>query len=325
MQRVIAIAICGALVGILLIAPLIWLLPSSLMLLPYTGVSVTAPGLLPPMDVLKAQNDIRHSIVETVQLLGTLATAIGIIVTLYLTNQNVRLAQESAKQGAEASRQTLEAQRQSRLGERFSEAVGRLNSCDVAVRVGAIYILSRVAKESADDYYWPAAHLLSSFLRDRRPAEPGSEPATVAPLDDAKAVAAFFSMGLGTHGGIVDLSRTDLHGLDFTDAIFWGANFDGAKLDGAKFVRAVLNGSKFFNVNASSADFTDARLIKSSMNGMDLTGAKLTRADLRGASVTNAKFHQVFGPIRNVTQQQIDSVAGRWTELIGSRLTDRSR
>lgn len=295
---------------------LVWILPPHLMVWPYTGVSITAPGVLPVFDALKAQNDLRHSLVETLQLIATVLTAFVLVVTLYFTNENVRIAQENSRQSVKASERTLEAQRQSRLGERFSKAVEQLNNDDVAVRVGAIYALSRIARESSEDY-WPVAHLLCSFLRGKRPVEQEGEPAIAAPSDDAKAVAAFFRMGLGNYGGVIDLSRTNLHGLDLTGGLFGKANFDGAKLDGVVLVRSMLIGAKFANVNATYADFTDAQLAESFMNGMNLTAATLTRADLRGASVTNAKIRHVFGPILNVTQEQKDSAEGGvWEELL---------
>jgi Pentapeptide repeats (9 copies) len=313
---VIVVATCGALIVLALAVTLVWILPPHLMVWPYTGVSIPAPGLLPIFDALKAQNDLRHSLVETLQLIATVVTAIVLIVTLYFTNQNVRIAQENSRQSVVASERTLEAQRQSRLGERFSGAVEQLGNKDVAVRVGAIYALSRIARESREDY-WPVAHLLCSFLRDKRPVERQGEPAIAVPSDDAKAVAAFFRMGLGKQGGVIDLSRTNLHGLDLTDGVFGNANFNGAKLDGVVLVRAVLIGATFANVTATYADFTDAQLADSFMNGMDLTAARLTRADLRGASVTNAKVHHVFGPILNVTQEQKDSAEGGvWEEIL---------
>jgi Pentapeptide repeats (9 copies) len=314
-RQVIVVAIYGTLIALAL-AVLVWILPPRLMVWPYTGVSITAPGVLPIFDVLKAQNDLRHSLVETFQFIATVLTAAVLVVTLYFTNANLRIAQENSRQSVEASERTLEAQRQSRLGERFSEAVEQLGNDETAVRVGAIYALARIASESSKDY-WPVAHLLCSFLRGKRPVEQeAGHPAIAAPPDDAKAVAAFLRMGLGKYGGVIDLSMTNLHGLDLTGGVFGNANFNGAKLDGVVLVRTMLIGATFANVTATHADFTDAQLAESFMNGMDLTAARLTRADLRGASVTKAKVRLVFGPILNVTQEQKDSAEGGvWEEL----------
>jgi Pentapeptide repeats (8 copies) len=312
-RKIICVAICGTLIALVLILPVVWLAPRWLMTWPYTGASITAPGTLPVMEVLKAQNDLRHSLVETLQLIATVVTAIGLVFTLYFTNENVRIAQENSVQSVKASELTLEAQREGRLGDRFSEAVEKLSHDDIAVRVGAIYALSLIARESKKDY-WPVAHLLCTFLRSRRPVGQVRAPGVVAPPDDAKAVAAFFRMGLDVPEGAVDLSRTNLHGLDMSGGMFKKANFDTAELDGAVLARAILTGATLANVNARTANFTCARLDECFMNGMDLTNARLTRADLRDASVTGAKVYQVFGPILNVTQKQKDS-AEVWEEL----------
>ena len=117
--------VLGAVVGGLITAALllvvvwaIWYIPPRLMLWPYFGVS-PAPGGLTLNDLLKAESDLRHSVVETAQVVATAVTAFGIVLTLYFTARNVNLAERS-------SERSLEAMRQSRLGERFSKALEQL-------------------------------------------------------------------------------------------------------------------------------------------------------------------------------------------------------
>ena len=63
-----------------------------------------------------------------------------------------------------------EADRQRRIVETFSKAVELLGSDKLEVRVGAIFALERISKESPDDY-WTIMEVLATFVRDRmRPA-----------------------------------------------------------------------------------------------------------------------------------------------------------
>jgi hypothetical protein len=60
-----------------------------------------------------------------------------------------------------------EADRQRRIVETFTKAVEQLGSDKLEVRVGAIFALERLSKESPDDY-WTVMELLTAFVRERR-------------------------------------------------------------------------------------------------------------------------------------------------------------
>jgi hypothetical protein len=59
-----------------------------------------------------------------------------------------------------------EADRERRIVETFSKAVEQLGSDKLEVRVGAIFALERLSKESPDDY-WTVMEVLTAFVRDR--------------------------------------------------------------------------------------------------------------------------------------------------------------
>jgi hypothetical protein len=59
-----------------------------------------------------------------------------------------------------------EADRQRRIVETFSKAVEQLGSDKLEVRVGAIFALERISKESPDDY-WTIMEVLTAFVRER--------------------------------------------------------------------------------------------------------------------------------------------------------------
>jgi Pentapeptide repeats (8 copies) len=308
-KRVTAAVVAGIAVAALTVAA-VWLVPPWLMTGPYAEVSTTLGGLS-ISDILKSATDLRHSIIETLQVIATAVTAIVLVFTLYYTAKNVSLAEKN-------SQLSLDAQRQARIGERFSKATEQLSNTSEPVRVGAVYALARIAQESEEDY-WPVVELLCAFLRSKRPV--GSQRATgpVAPPEDIKAIAVFLRTRdhqREVAGQTINLSRTNLHALDLSGVHLVGAILDGAELDGAQLNEAHLRGAKLSSALATDADFTDADLEGSFLNGATLTRARLTGANLRDAMLTGAKANPVIGPAKNLTQAQKDSVDGTWYETV---------
>jgi hypothetical protein len=79
------------------------------------------------------------------------------------------LAYAALKQAATASRRHFaqtEADRQRRIVESFTRAVEQLGSDKLEVRVGAIFALERLSRESPDDY-WTIMEVLAAFVRER--------------------------------------------------------------------------------------------------------------------------------------------------------------
>jgi hypothetical protein len=73
------------------------------------------------------------------------------------------------KQASTASRRhyaQTEADRQRRIVESFGKAVEQLGSDKLELRVGAIFALERLSKESSDDY-WTIMEVLATFVRER--------------------------------------------------------------------------------------------------------------------------------------------------------------
>lgn len=86
----------------------------------------------------------------------------------------------------------------------------------------------------------------------------------------------------------VNLSCTNLSGLDFK-----GADLSGADFSGVEFSEADLSGADFFEADLrgadlSRADLTGANLIRSDLSGALLNGAFIAKAVLYGADLTEA-------------------------------------
>jgi hypothetical protein len=240
-------------------------------------------------DLLQYETDNRVKIWSAiVQAAGGAALLIGLLFTW----RNLR-----------ATQLKLDIDRQGQLTNRFTQATSQLGAQlsngtpNVEARLGGIYALASIARDSPADY-WPIMEILTAYVRHNangslvqaevRSAEktaPESKPRT-----DVQAVLTVLGRSTPPKAKSLrldqklDLRFTDLRGAEFWDAHlehtdFYGAHLEGAKMWGAflqeaKLVKAHLQGANLRGVRFSGADLTDA----------ELDGADLTDADLRGAT-----------------------------------------
>jgi hypothetical protein len=144
--------------------------------------------------------------------------------------------------------QDLEIAQASLANERFVAAVGLLNSKEIDARLGGIYALEGIARDSPIDA-GPVTELLAAFVR-RHTAKPEQEedddfeePYLALAPQTALTVLGRLPLA-GREQTPIDLSDADLAGAKIT------GNFDGANFDGSWFTRV-----RFIDVNARSASF----------------------------------------------------------------------
>ena len=196
-----------------------------------------------------------------------MAGAVGLMV-IWITWRRLQVAQEG------------------QVTERFSRAIDHLGNDSLDVRLGAIYALERIARDSSQDH-GPIMEILTAYVREHARREPPPEdqqPAanTTHPATDIQAVLTIIGRRKTDYdppGQRLDLRNTDLHGANLTDANLQGANFNVADLQGALLDRAKLQGVHFINANLHGAHFDDA----------DLQGAFFLLADLTWGEFSKAK------------------------------------
>jgi uncharacterized protein YjbI with pentapeptide repeats len=208
------------------------------------------------------------------------------------------------------------------ITERFAHAIELLGSSSMDVRIGTVYILEGVARDSADDH--PVVmEVLCSFVRrrtherehDRRgddasaniqPPPPDVEAAltviarrnhtrdrTSINLEGAILAGAHLE---GAHLWGADLRFTDLreahlHNADLRNASFFKADLRYAYLHHADVRHADLRWAMMEHVWANRTDFRAARFW-----GADLRRADLHRADLRNADLSRKEISLVTPP-----------------------------
>ncbi len=178
------------------------------------------------------------------------------------------LEQGAATQAA--SERTAYFSSQSGETARYANAMALLGHESLEVRLGGIYALERLARESKQDH-GPVMEVLAAFARTRAFWVEG-ELAPARPGADVHAVLCV--LGRRTREFDADENHLDLHGTALARAYVPFANFSDAFLYEANLEGAVLQ----------NADLRGAWLWKARLAGAVLDGAQLQGADLTGAS-----------------------------------------
>ncbi len=294
---------------------------SWLLALAFGGAILLALWLGPKLQVFRLTADPVVRFDKENEARKTLATVIGgfaIVISLYSTTM------------------TLDATREGQITERYTKAVEQLGALkgdrqpNIEVRLGGIYALARIAKDSDRDRE-TIEQVLTAYMRQNAPTAVDRDcPDTVSPRADLQAImwtlgderyrgpnarkAPFnlravnlcgFSLTSGKFDAsfftMADLRRADVRGagfrgawleyVDFRAANLQTTNFDGAKLRGALFNEADLRGATLTRALLTDAKFRAARL-----DGSNFAGANVESADFQGADL---------GPVQGLCVEQL--------------------
>ena len=302
------------------------------------GIDLAAdPGSVVTADQRRAEleNDFRVTVAQVIA--GT-----ALLFGLYATWRRVSAAER-----------TVEVAEQGQITERFTRAIEQLGAVhsdglrpNIEVRLGGIYALERIARDSERDF-WPIMEVLTAYVREnapfRRPsadagtaaegqagtvAEAGQEaaasgrPAAASPavnnekprprtdIQTVLTVLGRRSVEYQRQGEQLDLSGTDLR---------------GARLSGIHFDR---NGKEQqFNLagaNLSGASLNGAYLIRASLNGAILSGASLNGAELTHASLNGAYLWDASLNEASLSEASLDGAYLSGASLDGAYLRGAS-
>jgi uncharacterized protein YjbI with pentapeptide repeats len=194
------------------------------------------------------------------------------------------------------------------ITERFSKGVEQLGNQQTTVRIGGIYTLERIAKDSAKDH-WTIMEVLSSFIREKslllgvcrsKKLEEESVPKVGVDVRAALSVIkrrdaqrsnlmGLFPKNLEKNLSL-DLSCAYIRETDLREAVLERANLEGANIEKANLERANLEGANLWGVNLKRANLRGVTFKKANLGGADLQGAVLEMANLQGTNLQGANL-----------------------------------
>jgi len=251
----------------------------------------------------------------------------ALLLTLYFTWKRVT-----------ATEQQVEVAREEQITERFTRAIEQLGSEKLEVRLGGIYALERIARDSERDH-WPIMEVLTAYVRenarltDTPEGEDSKESDPIA--TDIQAIVTVIRRRRVEFDP--ELERLDLRGTDLARVNLWGANLWGANLSGVDLSGADLSQTDLAWADLSGADLSgadlqqtqlweanlrrtqlwqanllDAHLSQTDLSGADLSGADLQRANLSGATLRRT----------NLSKADLSRVDLTGADLCGVDLSD---
>jgi uncharacterized protein YjbI with pentapeptide repeats len=284
---------------------------------------------LKPEDMLKLQNEIRASRIQLISTIAQIAGGSVLLIGVYFTAANLGVAREgqiterftraidqigSSYEVTQDNRPSANTQAADSVQQRPGRSqpsenlaykspaaifvtgdVFKARKPNIEVRLGGIYALGRIAKESPEDY-WPIMRILTEYVRNNAEAQ------AVKPRSDIQAVLRVIGDRDASHekGQRVDLSDTYLNGaqlpgnfghVELNSAHLVAAELTGAHLTVADLRRAHLTSAQLADADLRQADLRGADLTGAFLLGTDLTGADLSSADLTGAHLQFANLH----------------------------------
>ncbi|MET9760668.1 pentapeptide repeat-containing protein [Streptomyces sp. NPDC006372] len=188
---------------------------------------------------------------------------------------------------------------------RFNAAIGNLSSSAVDVRLGGIYGLERLMRDSPPDQP-TVVTLLTAYVREHAHGQ-GSGSADVRPATDTQAAMTVLANrdptrdGSGDfdlrnvrlrhlgYMGMWDRARQRVIGINFPEADFSAADLSSADLEHARLAGAVMVGTTLREASLDGAELADAVLTDA-----DLARSHLVRADLRRIQAEGAHFDDTY-------------------------------
>ena len=209
---------------------------------------------------------------------------------------------------------------QGQITDRFTRAVEQLGSENVSARLGGIYALEQIARDSERDYL-PAMEVLADFIRETGFEQQGDGTPALAGRPRRETVAAVRviarrsseQMELQARQAIpcIDLSGVNLIQLTLSE----GANFDAVCLNDADLSGSVLPGATF-----ARSDLSDARFWSSRLEGTEFVDTEMSGSDLEASDLTDARFVNVVMSEANLAGANLVGTTLQTSQLLGATL-----
>ncbi|WP_437098743.1 pentapeptide repeat-containing protein [Streptomyces sp. enrichment culture] len=282
---------------------------------------------------------------------GVIAGA-GLFYTHRSHRHTERLFEQSEKlfeHTREKDREQAQLTREGQVTDRYVEAIKLLSSDNMTVRIGGIFSLERIAKDSKDDRP-TVVELLTAHIRENSRDDPRSPKDTHVTADVQAALTVLGRRSVALSDAKLDfyhcgLGEAHLRG-DYRGSMFYysnltGASFSGAQLDGAglsfceaeraAFTRSTARGADFVNAIYRKCWFLAADLTNSDFYGCDLSESDFGRRYAEDgnppfppAVLTNARFTRAKLNGTNLRGVDLSTVRGLERDQLAEAITDEN-
>jgi uncharacterized protein YjbI with pentapeptide repeats len=302
---------------------------------------VPAADWLAHHDVGSAAGSLHETALDNARgRLLTLGAGLFAAGALIFTAQNVILARRST----ELSRRTFELTEQGQVTDRYTKAIEQLGSKELDVRIGGIYALERVARDSPRDHQ-TVMEVLTAFIREHSrelwplldAGNPDQERATRPDVQAAVTVVGRRDQLRDVPRWRVDLATSvlprarligadlidaDLTRADLTKAVLSGARLSGALLVNANLAGAILNDADLAGARLTTASLAGATLIDAILTDAYLVQADLPRAEMPRAHLARARLAEANLTDANLAGADLTSARLTGSDLTGAVLSD---
>jgi uncharacterized protein YjbI with pentapeptide repeats len=272
------------------------------------------------IDRSKLENDVRTTLLQGVA--GLLVVVGGIATWRQLDTNRLQL-----RQTLEANRRQFALTREGQITERFTHAIEQLGGENLDLKVGGIYALERIARDSRSDSI-AIREILAAYVRghSRWPSDKRGLAADrlsdLPPLrirtDDVQTAMTVLArkslfgdqpgqytttgMSVPQKSAQVDgveperiiLAEVDLRGAYLRDASLERVDFTKAHLERADFIGSHLRDARLRSANLRQAVLTNADLTGANLIGARLEGAHLESARLDDAQLVRAHLQGAY-------------------------------
>lgn len=278
--------------------------------------------------------------IKSLTTTGTIFVGIAVFINAFYAAKRAEAmdkSAEAANESAKAALQNAKAAQDKQITERFAKAIEQLGNEKIETRLGAIYTLERIAKDSKDDH-WTIMEVLTAFVRENAPLKKDEEKA-----DNAKSLikpemieqkpklqtdiqAALTVIGRrksknDPKNQSLNLGNIDIRGADLRKVKLQWAFIGEANLQGAYIGEGNLQAVALWEANLQETVFWKANLQGANLRRANLQGANLMEANLQGANLMQANLQGAnLRGAENLQQQQIEEAKGDRTTILPKNL-----
>jgi hypothetical protein len=257
-----------------------------------------------------SENDARTTLA---QIVGGVFVLIGLFATWYtvkISQRTLGISQDNLKVAQDMTRVAQESQ----FTDRFTKAMSELGDKQIDVRVGGIYALERIARESSSEERGAIVGILTAFVRTHAPItrETGhidcESSTSILPISRNGKPIGFRTLNrtsrklwpprdvrtvleiLG-HGVITDQVTVVLSDTDLECAYLGGYNLKGAEMQRTHLEDAWIVGAHLDGASLQGAVGTNALFNRTSFRNADMRGANLEHSkNIDCAKLAEAKY-----------------------------------